>query len=335
MSRRNTVFAKSQGVGPSAVKSLTGLQSVLQVQGVGEVSEFFVRPQSLQKVVFPHHGEFQAAGAEVGLFLLRQEVQFGHGLSGDGVLGRGAVAGVTDGACVPETAVVFERFVLLLVVAVHPVGSELLFAAVGQGVLQVGQSPFQGRPLQPQDAVLGKLTAGHVALRGDGGHGGGEEGFGGHVVFGPSVRQGPTSVPEGGQVSTSVGASHGPGLRQELGLEHLVGHGSHGQTGEGVHAGGLEHQTPVLQTGFFSGRRRRCRSRPPTPSGSQIGGCGRRRANPERRRGPRESCGRRRRRRDPGGGPRSSRSEVRWPGGESVPCDTPSGRRPWAGRPTS
>ena len=143
--------------------------------------------------MLPHHGEFQAAGAEVGLFLLRQEVEFGHGLSGDGVLGGGAVAGVTDGARVPETAVVFERFVLLLVVAVHPVGSDLLFAAVGQ-------SPFQGRPLQPQDAVLGKLTAGHVALWGDGGHGGGEEGFGGHVVFGPSVRQGPTSVSEGGQV---------------------------------------------------------------------------------------------------------------------------------------
>ena len=42
----------------------------------------------------------------------------------------------------------------------------------------------------------------------------------------------------------------GPGLRQELGLEHLVGHGGHCQTGEGVHAGGLEHQTPVLQTSF-------------------------------------------------------------------------------------
>ena len=242
---------KSEGVGPSAVKGPTGLQSVLQVLGVGKVAEFVVRPQSLQKVVLPHHGEFQTAGAEVGLFLLRQEVEFGHGLSGDGVLGRGAVAGVTDGAPVPETAVVFERFVLLLVVAVHPVGSELLFAAVGQGVSQVGQSPFQGRPLQPQDAVLRKLTAGHVALWGDGGHGGGEEGFGGHVVFGPSVRQGPTSVPEGGQVSTSVCASHGPGLRQELGLEHLVGHGGHSQTGEGVHAGGLEHQTPVFQTGFF------------------------------------------------------------------------------------
>ena len=169
--------------------------------------------------MLPHHGEFQAAGAGVGLFLLRQEVQFGHGLSGDGVLGGGAVTGVTDGAAMPETAVVFERFVLLLVVAVHPVGSELLFAALRQGVLQVGQSPFQGRPLQPQDAVLGKLTAGHVALWGDGGHGGGEEVFGGHVLFGPSVRQGPTFVPEGGQVSTSIGASHGPGLRQELGLE--------------------------------------------------------------------------------------------------------------------
>ena len=33
--------------------------------------------------------------------------------------------------------------------------------------------------------------------------------------------------------------------------KHLVGHGGHGQTGEGVHAGGLEHQTPVLQKGFF------------------------------------------------------------------------------------
>ena len=164
------LVSQFQGVRPSFEKGVAGVQSVLQVQGVGEVSYSGILLQLVQKFVFPHLGDLQAAGIEVSCLLFHQEVKFGHGLSDDGVLGPAPIVGITDGAFVPETPVVLEDFVAVGIVSVHPIRTEFLLALLVECVSYVYASST-GRPLQSENAVLGELTAAHVALGRDGGHG--------------------------------------------------------------------------------------------------------------------------------------------------------------------